>query len=102
MKKTRFDPSLSSKGARQFVVMMGVSLPPENTLVWQEVASEDSKAAANREMDRVMLERSDAPAYPNAYEKRKAIENYDGPALIVIERNERVIRSAGYILEYDD
>ncbi len=102
MEKTRFDPSLSSAGARQFVVMMGISLPPENTLVWQEVASENSKAAANREMDRIMLERSDVPTYPTANEKRKAIENYDGPALMVIERNERVIRSAGYIVTYGD
>lgn len=99
--KTRFDPALGRKG-RKFVVMMGVSLPPDNTLVWQEVANEDDKAAANREMDRIMLERSDVPAYPTAQEKRQAIESYDGPALIVIERTEQVIRSAGHIISHDD
>lgn len=100
MNKKRFDPGIG-RASRQWIVLMGVNLPPENTLVWQECASEDNKAAANREMERIMLERSDVKPYPTAREKQVALTNYDGPALVIVERTEQVVRSVGFLTDYD-
>lgn len=96
-----FTPGTGRKG-RVFMVMGGVQLHPEGTMVWQELAVCDDKPAAMREFDQVILDRAGVYHQVSTLEKARIVREYAGPPLMLIERSEMVVHSAGMLSEMEE
>jgi hypothetical protein len=100
MADKQFTPGIGRKG-RVFIVMGGVVLQPEETMLWQELVVCDDKPSAMREFDQIILDRAGIRHQVGTAEKARIVREYVGP-LMMIERSEMVVHSAGVVSETED